>query len=331
MVSQTRIEIIIKIYSMKKGTLLFIALIFSVLFSNCKKDEGASCYNLKSFEIGVTPAENKIRVLFRVLDPDNNGVPNLVNSDFIVKENGALIGTEAQANFSPNQINFTVKTVLLLDISSSVTNFIQQIKDAAIALINMKLANQQIAIYVFDKNIRMLHTFSNDATSLIAAVNTLNNQNLQRSTNLYGSIIEIANAWTDSYSIEHIVDGSMVVFTDGSHNADPTITLSQAIAAVKTKKVFIAALQSADLSEDPLKQIVAGSAYGRYMLATDSTKLQQTFKDVQTKIKDLANSLYYLTYISPISSSASHQNTLDIGVKMGCGVVQETFDSKDFH
>lgn len=306
--------------------------ILGIALTSCKKDKDKPCYQLNAYSQGVDAAEHKVKILFQVLDPANLGVPNLQDADFEVYENGELIGVESQANFSPQQIPFSINTVLLLDISSSVQDNITQIKEACSLLIDKKHSNQHFAIYVFDKNTRLLQDFTNDTNVLKNAINSISDQELESSTNLYGAIIETLGYIDIHYGIDYIEDGNIMVFTDGRHNSDPTITLAQTKAAVKESdiNVFFAALQSPDLREDPLKEIASSSPTGKYFLSEDAEKLKETFVSIQQNIIDLSNSLYFLTYTSPIRNPMSRDNSLKIKLKGECGEINTTFDSEGF-
>jgi VWFA-related protein len=315
---------------MKKVIIVAISLAL-ILSLSCKK-ESDDCYSLKSYGKGVDAAARKVKLLFQVLDKSQNGVPNLKNTDFEVYENDQPISIEASASFDPQQIPFSIRTTMLFDISSSVQSSIQQIKDAGNLLIDKKLASQKIAIYVFDKNTRMLLNYTSDATALKAAINSIPSTNLESSTNLYGAVIDVCKTLTTHFGIDSIVDGNVLMFTDGRHNADPSLTVDQARAAVvkANANIFIAALKSPDLDEGSLNSIVSASNNGKYFLAADISKLNDVFTSVQKRISDLANSLYFLTYKSPITNPTARDNSLRVGVKGHCGNVTTTFNSQGF-
>ena len=56
-------------------------------------------------------------------------------------------------------------------------------------------------------------------------------------TNLYGAVITGAGRWTDQFSSSSIVQGAMIVFTDGS-DTQGSYTLNQALSAVGGKRVY---------------------------------------------------------------------------------------------
>ena len=314
-----------------KTSLIISVITLLIVAWGCKKGSD-NCYNLKSYSTGVDASTRKVKMLFQVLDEAQNGVANLKNTDFDVFENGQPISIEATASFDPQQIPFSIRTIMLFDISSSVQGNIEQIKAAGNLLIDKKLANQKIAIYVFDKNTRLLQNFTTDATVLKNTINSIPSTNLESSTNLYGAVIDICKNITTHYGIDSIVDGNILMFTDGRHNADPSLTIDMARTAVQkaNANIFVAALKSPDLDANSLNSIVGASKNGKYFLADDITKLGDVFTSVQKRITDLANSLYFLTYKSPITNPASRDNTLKVAVKGHCGDVTGNFNSLGF-
>lgn len=293
-------------------------LLMLVVLASCNKDDDSPAdqsdfYRLNAFETGVNPDQRQVRILFQVTDFSGNGVPGLIADDFIVTENGGRIDSEANLKIDPDSIPFALKTVLLLDVSSSVTDFVPQIKEATKSLVNQKLDNQEIAIYTFDSQPHLILDFTTDKETVLDAIDNLPETDLVNSTNLYGGIIAVSNLWEDKYSIEEIEDGSLIVFTDGRHNATQSITLSDAKSAISGKKVYVAALNSTDLDEESLRQLASESDH--YFIADDISALENTFLNIQTEITNLSRSIYYMFYQSPISDPTPFDNELKVEVK----------------
>lgn len=290
-----------------------------VVVSGCKKDKGltpvdlSNYFRLKSFEVGVIPQARTVQVLFQVTDYYHKGVASLMADDFIVSENDGRIDTEADIRLGQSSIPFSLRNVLLMDISRSVEGLVPQIKAAAKALVESKLPNQEIAIYTFDATVNELQAFTTEKAALLSAIDAVPTTGLVNSTNLYGAIIEVADLWEDNYTIDGIVDGSLIVFTDGRHNASQVLTLQDAKQALQDRKVFVAALESPDLDEASLKQL-AGPA-DRYFKASDVSGLEAMFLNIQQDIQRAANSIYFLYYQSPISDPTPYNNKLTIEVK----------------
>ena len=155
---------------------------------------------------------------------------------------------------------------------------------------------------------------------------------------MYGAIIDVSDTWQDEVSMERIVDGSLVIFTDGFHNADPNLEIQDAVNAMlgpdgKLKKIYVAALNSPDLDRGPLQQLTF-STMG-FFEAGDISALQEIFLDIQGEITDLSNSFYLLTYTSPITNPEASEELLEVAIVGNSntddsGRIRARFDSEGF-
>lgn len=312
-------------------------LIFSALFFiGCGGDDEPTpnpdtgkYIRLETIGVDVTPKDRLVQILFRATDYDEKGVSNIQVTDLDVFENGGRIDQEGDLTISRDSIPFELKTVLLLDLTRSVEGLVPQIKAASIAMIQQKLANQQIAIYTFDANTSLLQDFTTDTDELIAAVNAIPETDLINSTNLYGAVEAVSDLWDDNYSLGGIEDGSLIIFTDGRHNATPNITLEDAIRAIDGKKRFVAALNSPDLDEQALKALAGEDA--NYFKADDINGLKSMFLDIQEQIQRSSNSIYYMFYQSPITDPTSYMNTLRVEVKQNSNRGADSFIEEQFN
>ncbi len=325
---------------MFKTNQLLLFLFLSLLFlTSCGKDEirtnpnPGSFVRLETIGINVTPKDREVEILFRATDYDDQGVSGIRVEDLDVFENGGSIDQEGDLTITRDSIPFDLKTVLLLDLTRSVEGLVPQIKAACIAMINQKLPEQKLAIYTFDAHTDLLQDFTADKDALITAVNNIPETDLVNSTNLYGAIEQMEGLWNDVYSIAGIEDGSLIIFTDGRHNATPNITLADALRAIDGKKRFVAALTSPDLDEASLKTLAESN--DRYFKAADVTGLKNMFLNIQEEIQKSSNSIYYMYYQSPITDPAPYENTLRVEVKnntnnLSDAFLEETFNSEGF-
>ncbi len=320
------------------STPFFLAL-FLLVAVGCNKDDDflpsdlSKFYRLHSYEVGVLPESRTVQVLFQVTDYHDKGVASLTQDDFIVTENDGNIDSEADLRVGRSNIPFSLRTVLLLDITRSVQGLVPQIKDAAKTLIQQKLPEQEIAIYTFDSETVEVKSFTTDKEALISAINGIPETGLVNSTNLYGGVIDVADLWQDNYTIDGIVDGSLVIFTDGRHNASQTVTLNDALDALGNKRAYVAALNSPDLDEGALQALAKVNE--RYFKADDVAGLEQMFLNIQSEIQTLSNSIYFLYYQSPITDPTPYENDLKIEVKGNANIggdsrIIETFNSIGF-
>ncbi|MEO0776885.1 MAG: VWA domain-containing protein [Bacteroidota bacterium] len=322
--------------------LAVLFLLGSLVFTTaCKKDDDqpegpattAKFYRLDAFEVDVEPSNRLVKILFQVKDYENNGIAGLTADDFDVYENAGKIDLESDLRIAPDSIPYRLKTVLLLDLSRSVEGFVDQIKAASIALVNKKLSNQEVAIYTFDAQATLIQDFTTRSDKLIEAINNIPETGLTNSTNLYGAIQSVSNLWTDIYTTSNIEDGSLVIFTDGRHNATPNITLNDAMNSLSGKKRYIAALSSGDLDEDALRTLAQSD--NNYYQAEDVASIEQMFLSIQEEISSLSNSVYYMFYQSPITDPTPFENELRIEIFDNAntgndGQLIETFNSAGF-
>ncbi len=325
---------------MSKSTQPLLFLLLSVLLiTSCGKDEirtnpnPSSYVRLETIGMNVTPKDREVEILFRATDYDHQGVSGITVEDLDVFENGGSIDQEGDLTITRDSIPFDLKTVLLLDLTRSVEGLVPQIKAASIAMINQKLPEQQMAIYTFDANTVLLQNFTADKDALITAINNMPETDLVNSTNLYGAIEQMEGLWEDVYSIAGIEDGSLIIFTDGRHNATPNINLADALRAINGKKRFVAALTSPDLDEASLKTLAESD--DRYFKAADVNGLKNMFLSIQDEIQKSSNSIYYMYYQSPITDPAPYENSLRVEFKnnsnnLSDAFLEETFNSEGF-
>ena len=297
----------------------FLTALLLLAAIGCNKDDDflpsdlSNYYRMNSFEVGVVPESRTVQVLFQVKDFYEKGVSTLIEDDFIVTENNGNIDSEADLRVGRSSIPFSLRTVLLLDITRSVEGLVPQIKNAAATLVQQKLPEQEITIYTFDAETIERQAFTTNKQELISAINAIPETSLVNSTNLYGGVIDVADLWEDNYAIDGIVDGSLIIFTDGRHNASQSVKLDHALNALGGKRAYVAALNSADLDEEALKSLARTK--DRYFKADDVAGLEQMFVDIQSDIQSLSNSIYFLYYQSPISDPAPYENDLKIEIR----------------
>lgn len=182
-----------------------------------------------------------VNIMFQVTDMQNHGVSTLTTNDFEVLENGQPVSPTESAMQIRKQdvIPYSLKTVLLIDNSTSIEGDLTAIKNAARSLVLSKLPNQEFAIFVFSENPELLINFTTDTEALIDAIESI--EPGFASTNLYGSVIEAVGMWEDFYEIDQIQQGFLITFTDGS-DTQASSTLSEALLARGQKRVFMVGL-----------------------------------------------------------------------------------------
>jgi len=99
----------------------------------------------------------------------------------------------------------------------------------------------------------------------------------------------------------------------------------------------VVGLSTDDLEEGlgDLEEFLGLDFDSKFILAEDINELSDKFQVAQDQIKSLANAIYVLQYISPISSSVSAVNTLRIEIDGNInegtdGFIETSFNSVGF-
>ncbi len=139
-----------------------------------------------------------VNIMFQVSNMEGKGVSSLKTEDFEVTEDGQAVSpTESAMQIKKKDaLAYNIKTVLMLDNSKSVGNNIEQIKSAAIKLIDNIAEHQELALYVFSDNAVLLQDFTSDVELLKEAVGKI--ELGYSTTNLYGSLSKGVSRWNDS-------------------------------------------------------------------------------------------------------------------------------------
>ena len=281
-------------------------------------------FNLIGHEI-ETELPNFVNILFEVRDSLGRGVTFLTTEHFEVRENDKVVSPTESAMYIRKRdvIPYTQKTVLMLDTSISVRTHLEQIKQAAITLVENMTEQQEIALYEFSEEPVLLQDFTDDAAALTKAIRKIRLG--FSSTNLYGSIIAGIARWEDIFTTTEVQQGFLIILTDGS-DTQGSHTLSEALRARGNKYIYTIGLGN-EIDPDVLRQL--GNA-GFFQIA-DVSELADQFIEIQTEIALLADSFYQLKYLSPTRGDRYH--TLALGVKGNQlnSTIQGRFNSRDFY
>lgn len=255
-----------------------------------------------------TKLPNEVKVFFQVVDLNGVGVANLNAADFEVFENDApLSSAESQLTINNlSTINHKIKTVLLLDNSTSVESEIEQIRNSAKNIVSGIRNNHEFAVFQFSENLQMLQNFTSDVQTLN---NVLDNQFVQgvKTTDFYGAVIKGSGYWRDSSNINAILNGNMVIISDGN-DTQGSNKLAEALHAVKNKLVY-----TIGLGNEIQPEILNAFGTGGYFPIGNEDGVKNKFAEIESSVLKFANSFYELTYLSPKRGNVSH--TLVIRIK----------------
>jgi len=318
---------------MLKNIFRFLALvtIISLLITGCGKDsstgpdgpEGPTNEFKLNQHFLSTQYPCFIDIMFQVTDMNGNGIDTLETADFeVFEDDQAVSPTESAMNIREKEdIPYVLKTVLMLDNSSSATANLEEIKAAAISLVEDIWVQQQFAIYMFSDSPVLVQDFTNDVSTLTSAINSINIG--YASTNFYGAIIEGVSRWEDNYSTDGIEQGFMVAFTDGS-DTQGSSTLQQALQARGNKLVYTVGLGE-EIDHSVLSQL--GNA--GFSQLSDVSELEAKFAEIQQEIEVYANSFYWLNYMTPKRGNFDH--TLKLQMKSNDNDAASSFILGEFN
>lgn len=297
------------------------------------------------FEHKGTFTENPsyVNVIFQLKDNSSAGrginIPRALfdqtNDIFQLRENGSLISvSESFLQVAKiGEVPSKVRTVLLLDTSFSVGANLATIKNAAKTLVDSMFEQQEIAVYRFSGSYTLVKDFTSKSPANQAALKTaIDGITLgSPSTNLYGSALAMLNLplWKESFTQQGIKTGFLVILTDGEDTTGEA-TLAEVLTKrdMDKKQIFTVGLGA---SLDPAALTSLGNA--GYQPAADVSAVAGAFAEIQSSIRDSANSYYWLNYVSPKRGNFSRTLTINLknNINTGStGTLSTTFNSNGF-
>ena len=244
-----------------------------------------------------------ISVLFTARDKDNIPADNLGIANFEIREDGDLLPASESAStlLLREYWPFTMDTVVLLDISSSISVAdLANMKQAVVELVrdpstgNSRLfSGQRVAIYTFDDSVRQVKSFSSSPNHIINALDSIELPLSITPTDLYGALDTAAGLWRTSHSISNITEGAVILITDGTDTAGRR-TLSSTLDSIGDKKVFTIGVGD-EINEDVLEELGTAGTYS----INDFSELSPALSNIRESLRRFSDSFYYLQYASP--------------------------------
>ncbi len=333
---------------MKKISLLVCVL---VLLCSCNKDDDNSNllgYSIEIKNIETLVNESKIKISFKLTDENNIGVANQTDSDFNLYERALIDGeteqlidpSEAPRLIVPNPQNYRYATMIVMDLSGSVIDEIENIKSAATLYVSNLFSEinsgaLEVAIYYFDgrEQLQELIGFSTSSQSIIAAIGSMN-AGLQQdiSTNLYGAVVQsctIMQAKKTAIQNDpntNIWASSMVFFSDGQNqdffNNRNDMNTSINATLDNTGFYVIGAGTNVD------QRVIADIGRNGQFLIDDYSQLNTGLNSVLDVIRKEANSNYELEICTAKSGTEVSFRLESIGTITRYGI--GTYDTNGF-
>ena len=325
-----------------------------VLFAACNSDDPGDDFGLNGdLKIEIlnqhTANPAKVSVFFKVEERNGTPVAGLSEDNFTIYEKGRndadflpISADEAERKISAKGQVFLHNTLLVLDLSGSVTNnSLQELKDAAKVFVDETIPADasdvySMSIYWFDgsDSLYQLVADSRDNMTLKAGIDnltaTMSNDN---STDLYGAVLKshtIAEDRIQYFQQQDIIHAvSVVIFTDGTDRAGrhgKTEALSAVTTASEGISYFTIGL-GAEIDQEVLREI--GQA--GHVFANDRGELTLKFHEIAGLVWAEANSYYLFEYCTP-KRDGSGESDLRLQVTQGdkIGAEDTRFDATGF-
>ncbi len=320
-------------------------------------DEGISCPLDNSTDLVLTIQDqfvsvpSNVSLFFKVDDKNNKPIPQLNSSNFTIFEKGRnddcpreVSSFEANSRIRPHSQIFTFNTILILDLSASVTaTSLSELKEAAKSFIDQVQPEDvgeayRMGIWWFDgeNELHLLVDFTQSNAELKAAVDGITTTiSSDPSTDLYGAVIKgmaKAEEVLASYEAQDIISAvSMVVFTDGTDQAARYLK-QDALDAVNNNNSNVTSFTiglGEEIDETVLNQIGRDGSF----FAADKAELETIFSEIALLVWGEANSYYLFEYCSP-KRDGSGMNELRIEAATDSGdlkgSVTTTFEAVGF-
>nr|MBP7553946.1 VWA domain-containing protein [Spirochaetota bacterium] len=226
-----------------------------------------------------------VNLIFGLKDYNGNIIPGIYDtSRYNLMENGApLAYAEAFYRVKERKLfDVELKTLIMIDISLSVgSSNIEKLKNSVKSIINNKSDNQSIAIYTFSGAVTMVKDFSLNKTELITAVDGITLG--ASSTNLYGSIYDGLDRFTNSIGNKLVTNTFMIVMTDGQ-DTSAVRTLDEVLTKRGDRSVITIGIGS-DVDPGVLKNL---GNFGSF-IATNFDTLQTYIDSMRSFIAEAYN------------------------------------------
>ncbi|MBM4171180.1 MAG: VWA domain-containing protein [Ignavibacteria bacterium] len=244
---------------------------------------------------------NVVESIVQVLDLNGEGVDFLKQTDFEIFENDLPLSI-AESGLTITRtpiVPFTIKTVLLLDNSTSLQSDLTKIKNSAVTIVNGLRPTQEFAVYQFSDKQYLIHDFSQNINSLTNAINTQFVMGV-KSTDFYGSIKFGASLWEDDLKLPKFIQGCLVAISDGEDTQGST-SLADGLHSVHNKLSYTVGLGSTIQPE-----IIRAFGTGGTFKIGEEQNIINRFVELEKSIQKKASSFYTITYNSPKRGDRNH-------------------------
>jgi hypothetical protein len=278
-----------------------------------------------------------VQVKFRVLDCQGNAVRELKPEDvrIINDEKGEAFGVGGEGGSVSDLAapsNFTLMTVLALDMSDSIKNAdaVDDVIDGAKRFVELLVTapedrlKHHVALIAFGRPeaVELVQDFTNSDVQLNAVLEDLRTQPSRGTTDLYGAYLKSLRVLSGSESNNYygVIEGAelvekfLVLLTDGTHEAGDEYNLrSQALSEKEYSDVGAIYSIGIQGNFDQSKLIELASSDNNYVEATNASDLSSTFEDLAERVAQVARSNYVVGVCTPVALG-SPSLTIEVSV-----------------
>ena len=235
---------------------------------------------LAQFRVNV----NLVRVVTTVKNPSGELVGDLQKEDFQVLDNGAPQEITVFERHSDQPLS----VALLVDISGSTAKDLKYETDSATRFLRVLLGegnvNDTVALYGFNWQVTLYHSFTHSLVSLTTALKTLHGE---AGTSLYDAIYLAAHDLEEREGRK-----VLVIVTDGGDTTSAK-TLQQALAAVQLADAVIYPIVVIPITNDAGRNVggenaltyMADGTGGRPFLPTLGAELDRAFNAIINELR----------------------------------------------
>lgn len=302
----------------------------------------SGCASLTVTRINSAEAKpNNVWVFFTVEDGDDP-VAGLKAEDFEIYEDNQLVSKfESQQTIQNPEVAAVMYTLLLLDMSGSVTESGQAdaLLDAARSFMDKVESSQKVGVYAFDgdKDIKSVVRFTEAKASVEGGLEGLRQYRAKDpSTNLHGAVVQGLDELHKSLHKDPrpLKFGTLVVFSDGTDRA-ARVSREDMLEAVHNPRYDDFELYAIGVGAEMEKGALSEIGLDGTELAEDGAGVSVAFEKVAQRISDQAKRFYLLSYCSP-SREGSHHVRISVhangdrGHSHGDGDLEYEFDASGF-
>jgi uncharacterized protein YegL len=249
---------------------------------------------------------NNVWVFFTVDKGPKEPVAGLTADDFAIYEDNGLVSKfESKQTIQNPEVAAVMYTLLLVDMSGSVTESGQAdaLVDAAKTFTEQVGKHQKVGVYAFDGD-EKLHSvvpFTEAQGSVQGGLDGLRKYKAHDpSTNLHGAVVEALRELKTSLDKDKrpIKFGTLVVFTDGTDRAARVTrdAMKQEVHDDRYRNYEMFAIGvGAEIAQAHLEDIGKDGT----VLATDEAKVKEAFDKMAATIEAHTKRFYLLSYCSP--------------------------------